>query len=119
MDRELVRLALASDRYEVSEAADLAGLRRALVGAAPEVVILDLNLPDGNSLAVLPDLKGRWPRSKLIILTGYGTVEVADEAYKSVPDLFLQTKPIDGGMLRALVELAMSRPPKSECTPDV
>ena len=97
MDRELVRLALASDRYEVSEAADLAGLRRALVGAAPEVVILDLNLPDGNSLAVLPDLKGRWPRSKLIILTGYGTVEVADEAYKSVPDLFLQPSRLTGG----------------------
>ena len=44
----------------------------------------------------------------MIILTGHGTVEVAEEAFKVDPQLFLQTKPFDPGTLRALVELALA-----------
>jgi two-component system nitrogen regulation response regulator GlnG len=109
--RELVRQVLESDQYEMTEAADLATLRRLLAGPAPAVVILDLRLPDGNSLAVLPELKQKWPASRVIILTGYGTVEAAEEAYKVDPHLFLQTKPFDAGILRALVEAAVAGNP--------
>ncbi len=113
--RELVKLALGNESYAMTEAADVAGLRRAMAGPAPGVVILDLQLPDGNSLALLPELKEKWPDSKVIILTGYGTVEAADEAYRTDPDLFLQSKPFDPGTLRALVELALTgAPPPDE-----
>jgi len=106
--REWVKLVLGSDNYELTEAWDLAGLRRSLAGPAPGVVILDLKLPDGNSLSVLPELKQKWPASKVILLTGYGTVEAAEEAYKMDAQLFLESKPFDPGTLRALVELALA-----------
>ena len=106
--RERVKLVLGSEKYELSEVADLAGLRRSLAGPAPGVVILDLKLPDGNSLSVLPELKQKWPTCKVIILTGYGGVEAAEEAYKVDPQLFLESKPFDPGTLRALVELALA-----------
>jgi DNA-binding NtrC family response regulator len=109
--RELVKLALGSDKYELSEAGDLAGLRQSLAGPSPGVVILDLNLSDGNSLALLPELKQKWPASKVIILTGHGSVEVAEEAFKVDPQLFLQSKPFDPETLRALVELALAGNP--------
>jgi two-component system response regulator AtoC len=109
--REWVKLVLGQDTYDVIEAQDVAGLRRSLAGPAPALVILDLKLPDGNSLAVLPELKQKWPASKVIILTGYGTVEAAEEAYKVDPELFLQSKPFDPETLRALVELALSAKP--------
>lgn len=109
--RERVKLALGHDKYEVTEAGDLAGVRQRLTGPAPGLVILDLKLPDGNSLTVLPELKQAWPASKVIILTGYGTVEVAEEAYKVDPHLFLQTKPFDAGTLRVLVEVALAAKP--------
>jgi DNA-binding NtrC family response regulator len=109
--REHVRLVLGSDQYEMTEAADLAGLRRSLAGPAPGVVILDLKLPDGNSLDVLPELKQKWPASKVILLTGYGTVEAAEKAYKVDAQLFLHGKPFDPGTLRALVELALAGNP--------
>ena len=109
--RERVKLVLGSDKYELTEAGNLADLRRSLAGPAAEVVILDLVLPDGNALDLLPELKQKWPASKVIILTGHGTVEVAEEAFKVDPKLFLQTKPFDAGTLRALVELALATNP--------
>jgi DNA-binding NtrC family response regulator len=105
--REQVKFVLGSDRYELTEAKNSAGLRRALASPAADLVILDLKLPDGNSLDALPELKQKWPGSKVIILTGHGTVEVAEEAYKVDPQLFLQSKPFDPETLRALVELAL------------
>jgi len=106
--REWVKLVLGDDKYLFTEAQDLASLRRCLGGSAPGVVILDLKLPDGHSLTMLPELKQKWPASKVILLTGYGTVEAAEQAYKVDPQLFLQSKPLDAGMLRALVDLALS-----------
>jgi len=108
--RLFVRTILGKEGYTVSEAGDVAGLRAALEGAAPAALILDLNLPDGNGLALLGELKQKWPRTRVIILTGHGTVEVAEQAYKLDQDLFLHSKPVDGDSLIALVELALSRP---------
>jgi DNA-binding NtrC family response regulator len=109
--REIIKLALGNDRYEMSEAESIAGLRRLLDGPAPEVVLLDLSFPDGNSLSVLPELKQKWRASKVIILTGYGTVDAAEQAYKLDGSLFLQSKPFDLETLRVLVELAAATKP--------
>ena len=115
--REWVKLVLGDDQYLFTEAQDLASLRGSLGGPAPGVVILDLKLTDGHSLAVLPELKQKWPASKVIILTGYGTVEAAEEAYKVEPELFVQSKPFDPDTLRALVELALAGGPAPKIVP--
>ena len=41
-------------------------------------------------------------------MTGYGTAEVAEKAYKVDKSLFLLSKPVDAGTLSALVALALS-----------
>ncbi len=105
--RDLVKILLAKEGYEVSEAADCAGLRRAFDGPAPNLVLLDLVLPDGNGLALLPELKQRWPDTKVIILTGHPTVEAAENAYRMDEVLWLN-KPFDSAMLKAMIELALA-----------
>lgn len=105
--RELVRTGLELAGYEVAEASNAAGLRAAFGGPAPAVIVLDLNLGDGNGLALLPELKQHWPRARVVILTGYGTVDVAEQAY-AVDDVFLVSKPFDLEMVMAVVELALS-----------
>ena len=55
--RSQVKLVLGRDKYEMTEAENLADLRRSLAGPAPELVILDLRLSDGNALDVLPELQ--------------------------------------------------------------
>jgi DNA-binding NtrC family response regulator len=45
-----------------------------------DVVLLDLRMPGMHGMAVLKTIKGRWPESEVIIITGYPTVESAKEA---------------------------------------
>jgi two-component system response regulator PilR (NtrC family) len=105
--RDLVRMTLEAESYRVDEAPDLATLRAKLQsGSATDLVILDLSLPDGNGLSLLPEIKARWPRCKTIILTGYGTIEAAEQAYK-IDDVFFQAKPFDVDTLKAMVSLAL------------
>jgi DNA-binding NtrC family response regulator len=46
----------------------------------PDVMILDLNLPGMDGMAVLKQVKENYPRIQVIILTGHGTPEGEDEA---------------------------------------
>jgi two-component system, NtrC family, response regulator HydG len=110
--RELVATFLGRDKFAMNEVTDLQNLKKELAGPAPDLLLLDLQLPDGNGLSLLPDVKRAWPATKVVILTGYGTVEVAEEAYK-VDDVFLLSKPFDGEMLNSVVDLALSARNKS------
>jgi DNA-binding NtrC family response regulator len=101
-----VRTFLEMDGYEVVEAADAAAVRAAQEGPQPDVVLLDLKLPDADGLVLLPQLKKRWPDSEVIVLTGYGSIEVAVEATK-LGAFYFQSKPVDSGTLKVLVERAL------------
>jgi DNA-binding NtrC family response regulator len=67
--RELLKAILEAD-YSIAEADSAAALHRALDKEAPDVVLLDLHLPDANGLRLLPAIKQRWPMTKVIILSG-------------------------------------------------
>ena len=49
----------------------------------PGVVLLDLKLPGRDGLAVLEEIKARWPLVEVIVLTGHGSVETAIAALKA------------------------------------
>jgi DNA-binding NtrC family response regulator len=67
--REMLKLALESD-YQISEADSGAELQKAFARDQPDVVLLDVRLPDANGLELLPALKKRSPETQVIILTG-------------------------------------------------
>ena len=67
--RDLLKSLLLTD-YQVSEADSGATLHKAFDSDRPDVVLLDLKLPDANGLALLPAIKQRWPTTEVIILTG-------------------------------------------------
>ncbi len=46
----------------------------------PDVMVLDLNLPGMNGMAVLEQVKDKYPQIQVIILTGHGTPEGEAEA---------------------------------------
>src|SRR5262245_9714821 len=106
--RQAVKQTLENSGYEVLEAADGAALRNAIAsGSEPEVVLLDLELPDAEStLSFLPQIKKKWPDTKVIIVTGHGTTAIAFEAGQMGVFLFLN-KPVDFTMLKLHVERAL------------
>src|SRR5512137_40277 len=70
--RDLLKAILESD-YHVSEADSGAALHKALEHEQPDVVLLDIKLPDANGLGLLPAIKQRWPATEVIVLSGTPT----------------------------------------------
>ena len=53
----------------VAEAASMTDGRRYLLGHHPQVLVLDLNLPEGLSLDSIPDLRAEFPDTQIVVLT--------------------------------------------------
>ncbi len=80
-----------------------AGLERA-AGMQPDVILLDLKLPDAEGLELLGELHSVSPGTEVIVITAFGSIERAVEAVRAGALDFMQ-KPLD---LDA-VELAVQR----------
>ena len=72
----------------------------------PDVVLLDLQLPDLNGLEVLTLLQKRDPQAKVIVITAYGSVQTAVEAIKSGAYDYL-SKPLVLEELKILLDKAV------------
>jgi two-component system response regulator NreC len=53
----------------VAEASDLQGARRYVHGHHPDVLVLDLNLPEGLSLDAIPEIRAEHPGTQIVVLT--------------------------------------------------
>jgi len=58
----------------------------------PEYAVVDLRLPDGAGLKLVPTLIGLDPHTRIVVLTGYGSIATAVEAIKLGATYYL-TKP--------------------------
>ena len=68
----------------------------------PDVVLLDLRLPDVDGLEVLGNLTGLEPVPNTIMMTAHGNIEVAVAAIKKGAYDFIE-KPFDIRELKSLV----------------
>jgi two-component system nitrogen regulation response regulator GlnG len=69
------------------------GLHQFHVGA-PDVVVLDLKLPDGSGLEVFEEIRATTPKLPVIFITAHGTTKTAIEAMKHGAFDYL-VKPVD------------------------
>ncbi|HWY25106.1 MAG TPA: sigma 54-interacting transcriptional regulator, partial [Nevskia sp.] len=79
--------------YEVERAGDLVAAKARIAAQRYDIVIVDLNLPDGNGFSLLQDT----PRERVghfVVLTGHGSVRSAVEALRYKVFDFLM-KPIE------------------------
>jgi DNA-binding NtrC family response regulator len=80
--------------YEVRTGESATDLWKQLEAAPPDVIILDVILPDGNGVDLLPELIRHYPALPVIVSTAHATVDLAVEAMKRGAYDFL-TKPVD------------------------
>jgi DNA-binding NtrC family response regulator len=105
--------AILRDTYEVSEAKSGADLKQAFTQSQPDVILLDLKLPDADGLDLLPLVKKQWSDTEVIVLTGNATFEAAVEATKRGAYHFLN-KPFDTNGLLVTVERALEHKQQNE-----
>ncbi|MFN8177239.1 MAG: sigma-54 dependent transcriptional regulator [bacterium] len=116
-DRETTRVMLAETLkrrgWEIAACGSLAEGRAALSGPAPaELLLTDLQLPDGSGLDLLREGVARDPLLPVLVISAYGTIEIAVEAMKAGAYDFV-TKPFDTKRLVELVERALERRPRA------
>jgi len=92
--RTLCSRVLAGDQIEVhGVGTGKEGLQTA-DEVSPDLVLLDLRLPDMDGIDVLRSLKGRHPETAVIIITGFGQIQSAVEAMKAGATDYLE-KPFE------------------------
>ena len=79
----------------VGKAYNAAGCRKLLEAAVCDVVLLDVSLPDGNGIELCPEIKGKYPHVKILMLTSYG-------------ELFTIARALDAGVDGYALKSAMS-----------
>jgi two-component system OmpR family response regulator len=80
-----LRTRLQNAGYVVDEAATLAEADDQLKRRRPDVVLLDVNLPDGNGLDFLSTQRDKLAESTVLVFTADGRIEDAVLAMKLKP----------------------------------
>jgi len=110
-DEKLLRWALTEQLkrvgHDVHAAADLASARRHLDDHQPDVLLLDISLPDGNGLDFFQRNLRRLEDTVVIVMTAVGQIEEAVRAMKLGAIDFLG-KPVDQADLVRLIEKSLT-----------
>jgi DNA-binding NtrC family response regulator len=106
--RRVLAQALLDQEHVVLEAASGAeGLQR-LAEQPVQLVLLDLGLPDGSGLELIPKLKAARPGCAVLVLTGFASTQSAVKAMQAGAENYLE-KPIDLDELYAQVAKAQEK----------
>jgi DNA-binding NtrC family response regulator len=106
----LYRSVLTRAGYGVVCAASLAEARAHCGRVRPRLVLLDLQLPDGDGLDLLDTLRVDAPETRVIVITANGSINRAVQAMRAGAFDFL-VKPFDDARLLGAVENALATAP--------
>ncbi|MBI4615336.1 MAG: sigma-54-dependent Fis family transcriptional regulator [Planctomycetes bacterium] len=88
--RQVMSSELSQRGYEVTSAATGGAALDQAVATRPDVILLDLRLPDMEGIQVLQDLRQRDLAGSVIVLTGHGTIDTAIQAIRLGAQDFLE-----------------------------
>jgi DNA-binding NtrC family response regulator len=104
--REGLEALLTSEGFEVTPAeTGEAGLQR-LEDRPFDLMLLDVSLPDRNGLELLREIRRRDPNLSIILITAFGSIDMARQAFKGGAQDFI-TKPWSNDELIAQVSVAI------------
>ncbi|GGX90368.1 response regulator [Streptomyces minutiscleroticus] len=98
---------LKARTYEVEAARDGAAALRLAASAPPDVVLLDLGLPDMDGIEVIRGLRG-WTRAPILVVSARSTSDEKVEALDAGADDYV-TKPFSMDELLARLRAAVRR----------
>lgn len=92
--------------YDVTTAPDMRSAKIEIETKEFDLILSDIKMPGGSGIDLLAQATARAPKSKFILMTGYGTVEQAVQAMKNGAYDFLE-KPFDLDVLKTVVDSAI------------
>jgi two-component system, OmpR family, KDP operon response regulator KdpE len=108
--RKLLRIGLATQGYELLEAAD-GKTALQLLAKEPDVILLDLGLPDMDGLQLLQSIRGRDEGIPIVVLSSRGDELAKVQALEAGADDYI-TKPFGMEELFARLRAALRHQPQ-------
>jgi len=105
--REMLAILLKKEGLDVRSAGSRAEAADALARSAVDLVLTDVKLPDGDGLEILRHVKAGSPETAVVVMTAYGTTEMAVAARKLGAEAYI-LKPFDVDELRIVVRDALA-----------
>ena len=103
-----IRKALQARELIILEAPDLRSARFTIEKESPDLLLLDINLPDGSGLDLLKEVAARSRPPLVIVITAHGSERLAIDAIRAGAYEYL-SKPFEIDELRLLVRNARER----------
>ena len=75
-------------------------------GEPADMLLLDVRFGESDGLELIRDIRQRCPNLPIVVITAYGTIDLAISAIKSGARDFL-VKPIDSNRLKSLIDEAI------------
>ncbi len=89
-----LKQALEDEQYTVETLADGQQTLEKVGALVPDLVLLDIFMPQCNGLELLINIRREYPAQKVMMISGYGTVAIATEAIKKGASDFIE-KPLN------------------------
>jgi len=111
--QKFLKVSLEAHGHKTFEALTAARGKEALTSTKPDIVILDLALPDKSGLEVLREIR-EWNQVPIIILSAKNEEDIIVEALESGADDYL-TKPFAMRELLARIQVALRNKKNEKC----
>jgi DNA-binding NtrC family response regulator len=106
--RQMSREAAIRQGFTVCDAASISEARNRLQQSAIDVALLDIGLPGDAALRLVSEIASHYPRTEVVVMTGFATAAIAMEAMRSGAGDYL-AKPFTEDELLLRLERASQR----------
>lgn len=103
--REELQSLLQDEGHDVRTASSAPKAIQALEERELDLVFTDLKMPRQSGMSLLREARARWPRTYVVMITGFATVETAVEAMKEGAFDYIR-KPFQVAQIRHVLDLA-------------
>jgi two-component system, NtrC family, response regulator PilR len=105
--REMLAILLKKEGLDVRSAGSRAEAADELARGGIDLVLTDVKLPDGDGLEILRHVRAGSPETAVVVMTAYGTTEMAVAARKLGAEAYI-LKPFDVDELRIVLRDALA-----------
>jgi DNA-binding NtrC family response regulator len=100
---------VAAFGFQVATAADGHEALETLASFPAKAILTDLMMPRMNGIALLKELAARGDRTPTIVLTAFGSIDRAISIVHDLKAFWFLEKPVQPGVMRALLERAIQQ----------